>query len=169
MDTATQTALGQTLAQTLLDLEDDHLGWDKVKPSFSYKQRAWVNAAEQLVATPVADPVAELSGLQKLTLQLHAAVKPAALPSWFRLSLAHWKSAVSSAADTAALREAIAILGAACRAEEPPSPEWKAEQPPAMPEGCVVVKTVAWRLVVTPGARLGPPRRRQGTYLKPPT
>ena len=141
MDTATQTALGQTLAQTLLDLEDDHLGWDKVKPSFSYKQRAWVNAAEQLVATPVADPVAELSGLQKLTLQLHAAVKPAALPSWFRLSLAHWKSAVSSAADTAALREAIAILGAACRAEEPPSPEWKAEQPPAMPEGCVVVKT----------------------------
>ena len=64
MDTATQTALGQTLAQTLLDLEDDHLGWDKVKPSFSYKQRAWVNAAEQLVATPVADPVAELRGTQ---------------------------------------------------------------------------------------------------------
>ena len=33
---------------------------------------AWVNAAEQLVA----DPGAELSVLQKLTLQLHAAVKP---------------------------------------------------------------------------------------------
>ena len=148
MADTTQTMLGQTLtptlarlARSLLDLEDDHLGWDKVKPSFSYKQRAWVNAAEQLVAAPVADPVAELSVLQKLTLQLQAAIKPAALPSWFRLSLPRWKSAVSSAADVATLHEAIVILGAACRAEEPPSPEWKTEQPPAMPEGCVVVKT----------------------------
>lgn len=73
----------------------------------------------------------------------HAAIKPAALPSWFRLSLARWKAAVSSAADTAALLEAIAIFGAACRSEEPPAPDWavKTEHPPAMPEGCVVVKT----------------------------
>ena len=148
MDETTQTVLGQTpaptharLARSLLDLEDDHLGWDKVKPSFSYKQRAWVNATEQLVAAPIADPVAELSVLQKLTLQLQAAIKPAALPSWFRLTLPRWKSAVSSSADVATLHEAIAILGAACRAEEPPSPEWKTEQPPAMPEGCLVVKT----------------------------
>ena len=148
MADTTQTMLGQTLtptlarlARSLLDLEDDHLGWDKVKPSFSYKQRAWVNAVEKLVAAPVADPVAELSVLQKLTLQLQAAIKPAALPSWFRLTLPRWKSAVSSSADVATLHEAIAILGAACRAEEPPSPEWKTEQPPAMPEGCLVVKT----------------------------
>ena len=105
--------------------------------SFSYKQRAWVNAVERLVASP--DP--ELSVLQELTLQLHTAVKPAALPAWFRLSLPRWKSAVSSAADTTALQEAIAILGAACRGEESPSPKWKMEQPPAMPEDCVVVKT----------------------------
>ena len=131
-----QTLLGQTLAQTLLDLEDD-LGWDQVKSSFSYKQRAWVNAVERLVASP--DP--ELSELQELTLQLHTAVKTTALPAWFRLSLPRWKSAVSSAADTTALQEAIAILGAACRGEESPSPKWKTEQPPAMPEDCVVVKT----------------------------
>ena len=131
-----QTSLGQTLAQALLDLEDD-LGWDQVKSSFSYKQRAWVNAVERLVASP--DP--ELSVLQELTLQLHTAVKPAALPAWFRLSLPRWKSAVSSAADTTALQAAIAILGAACRGEESPSPKWKMEQPPAIPEDCVVVKT----------------------------
>ena len=131
-----QTSLGQTLAQTLLDLEDD-LGWDQVKSSFSYKQRAWVNAVERLVASP--DP--ELSELQELTLQLHTAVKLAALPAWFRLSLPRWKSAVSSAADTIALQEAIVILGAACRGEDSPSPKWKMEQPPAMPEDCVVVKT----------------------------
>ena len=69
-----QTSLGQTLAQTLLDLEDG-LGWDQVKSSFSYKQRAWVNAVERLVATPDL----ELSVLQELTLQLYTAVKPAAL------------------------------------------------------------------------------------------
>ena len=69
-----QTSLGQTLAQTLLDLEDG-LGWDQVKSSFSYKQRAWVNAVKRLVATPDL----ELSVLQELTLQLYTAVKPAAL------------------------------------------------------------------------------------------
>ena len=47
MDAAAASTV-QTGAQMLLDLEDN-LEWTHVRPSFSYKQRAWVNAAEQLV------------------------------------------------------------------------------------------------------------------------
>ena len=133
--------------QTLLDLEDN-LGWDKVKPSFSYKQRAWVNALHG--STPdgqrqlVAHHVVELSLLQKLTLQLRTPPSsrqrcrpgsdypwPAGRPPFLQRLTLPPSSKLSP------------IFGAACRSEEPPAPDWavKTEHPPAMPEGCVVVKT----------------------------
>ena len=138
MDAAAASTV-QTGAQKLLDLEDN-LEWTHVRASFSYKQRAWVNAAEQLVG----EQEGATASLQKLTLQLLSAIKPAVLPAWFRGALPRWKAAVSSAADAAAVCEAISILGAACHNEEAPAPEWAVkteQQPPAMPEGVVVVKT----------------------------
>jgi hypothetical protein len=128
-DALEQPPTPATIAVALRGLDDQHLDWDAMKPSWQYQQRKWV---ERLIIVEQsrrgAADGAYVRGLCDLTVQLQKSIRPRRLEAWFLQQpvLAAWHTALKQVAHCASeLVAPVAALAMAVRGAAEP-PEWLA-------------------------------------------
>jgi hypothetical protein len=122
----------QELAAEIRTLEGG-LTLDVCLPSWTCKQRKWVNDLLKIEDSECADNCDAVVELAKLTSELQACIKPAHQAGWLAgSSLKAWRARLHGATETDTVQEAVEALTAAIQLQpEPPAWLAAATSPPA--------------------------------------